>query len=458
VPVAIGDNQITAVAVDAAGNEATHTINLTRMAVPAGVPTLQLLAGDGQNGAVATWLDTPLTVQVLTGDGSPMVNKLVTFTVARSDGALAASPDGAGSYIYQAHTDSAGEAHAFWRLGSDAGVGNNRVEVTSGGVVGSVTAVASAHAGPASTIVISSGDNQVAQTGGVAPLPLIVRVTDGQNPVGDVPVTFTVLNGDGQVNGEPATVVTTDPAGAAAVTFTLGSNAGAQRVRADFPGNPGLPAIFSATARASNPLQLTSFSGRVLDNAGRPIGGAGVLLFVDGLPQPTANTTVDGHFTVIDIPSGMGELHIVGGMADTLDGRSIPPNTFPSLHFEDFVIIPGADNALPTSILLPAMNPANARQYSTTPGEPTVLECEGIEGLRMIVEPGSMTLSNGTPAPDGTTVSINQVHFDSIPMPLPDGLVTPFAWTLQPAAQRSIRRRALRFRTWPDSRRAPSYR
>src|SRR5438093_10496572 len=29
-------------------------------------------------------------------------------------------------------------------------------------------------------------------------------------------------------------------------------------------------------------------------------------------------------------------------------------------------------------------------------------------------------------------VSLNQVHHDQIPMPIPDGAAPPFAWTLQP--------------------------
>ena len=46
-----------------------------------------------------------------------------------------------------------------------------------------------------------------------------------------------------------------------------------------------------------------------------------------------------------------------------------------------------------------------------------------------------MTRADGTvPSPgDPAVISLNQVHFDKVPMPMPDGAAPPFAWTLQPA-------------------------
>jgi hypothetical protein len=57
---------------------------------------------------------------------------------------------------------------------------------------------------------------------------------------------------------------------------------------------------------------------------------------------------------------------------------------------------------------------------------------EGVQGLQMIVTAGSMSI-DGVPAVEGTPVSLNQVHHDDVPMPMPDGAAPPFAWTLQPA-------------------------
>jgi hypothetical protein len=54
--------------------------------------------------------------------------------------------------------------------------------------------------------------------------------------------------------------------------------------------------------------------------------------------------------------------------------------------------------------------------------------------LKMIVTAGSMHKANGslvTPS-NPATLSLNQVHHDDIPMPIPDGASPPFTWTLQP--------------------------
>jgi hypothetical protein len=53
-------------------------------------------------------------------------------------------PEVQGSLMYQTRTDSAGLAEAFWRLGSDAGCGNNRCEVTSKDIVGTTIFCATA--------------------------------------------------------------------------------------------------------------------------------------------------------------------------------------------------------------------------------------------------------------------------------------------------------------------------
>src|SRR3954453_9015140 len=52
----------------------------------------------------------------------------------------------------------------------------------------------------------------------------------------------------------------------------------------------------------------------------------------------------------------------------------------------------------------------------------------------MTIKAGSMRKADGSlVSPQNTAaVSLNQVHHDQIPMPMPDGASPPFAWTLQP--------------------------
>ena len=84
------------------------------------------------------------------------------------------------------------------------------------------------------------------------------------------------------------------------------------------------------------------------------------------------------------------------------------------------------------------MNTNNAVWYYGT--NDLVLTCEGIEGLKMTIKAGSMRHPgvNGLPGqlviPSlPAYVSLNQVHHDSIPMPMPDGASPAYAGTLQPA-------------------------
>ena len=444
LPLSIGQNIISATATDAAGNIAVSDVTVVRQAVPKNLPTLVVVSGDQQSSVVNGELAQPLVVQILQPNGRPVAGKLVNFTVTRSDGVLASQSGSAeGELTLQTFTDSNGLASAYWTLGSDAGSGNNRLTATSTGVAGVVFLTASAVPGPASRIVVSANNNQRAQAGGSLPLPLIARVLDGQNPVSGVPVTFSVLDGGGSLadatlgafGGASAgteVVVVTGPDGIAQAGLTLGVAAGINRVQADFDGNTGSPVVFTAQAVQSVYGQPTTFTGLVLDNVYRGIGGAQAMLKVNGKNLPPVTTDVEGRFVMNDVPAGAGMLYVNASMATTLNGKPIQPGSFPALQFSDVVIVPNAENKLPTPVRLPALNPTNQANYSTT--QETVLTVEGIDGLQFIIAPGSMTLADGSPAPDGTLMRLNQVHFDQTPMPLPDGVANPFAWTLLPGA------------------------
>jgi len=433
LPLQLGENTLTVVASDVLGNTATALAVVERLDIPVGAPVQSGIGGNEQVGPIGAELPLPIVVEVLNGDGTPFVHKVVTFQVTRSDGRVAGSPGlnpPPGALTTQVLTDARGKAYAWWTLGSDAGSGNNRIEATATDVSGTVFFCASATAGSASRIVVSTNDNQRAQVGTKLPLPIQARVLDGVNPVGGVPVTFTVAAGEGLVDDSTEFTVVSTETGLAQVEWTLGPNAGSQRVEASFDGNPAAPAVFSAVALSPTPDQPTTFAGLVLDNGERGIGGAICTLVVNGFEFPPVLTDATGYFTVASIPAGPAELFVDATTALTLAGQPIGPGTFPALHFENFVVVLNTANSLPMPIRMPQLNPANARAYSTT-GE-TVLEVAGMDGLRLIITPGSMTLPNGTPAPDGTVVSLNQVHFDQVPMAMPDGAANPFAWTMQP--------------------------
>ncbi len=457
IPLSVGINTITVAAADTLGNSTTRQITVTRTEIPPGAPVMEVVSGNGQSGQVLTPLAEPIVVKITHASGMPFVNKVVTFHVTQSDGRLGETASAAmnGSMMFQTHTDANGLAQAFWRLGGDAGMGNNRVEVTSTDVVGTTVFCASATPGLPSQINIGSGNNQRGEVGAPLPLDLEVRVSDGCNGVPGAEVEVTVVSGGGSVNGSNSVIVFTSATGHAQVSFVLGPNPGSNVVRAVNLANPqGPAATFNAVGVVRVPQQPTSLEALVLDNAGQPIQGATCSLVAGGTTVPDVLTDVHGQCRWGDLPvfgaaeltvNGLTATHIGGpamGDPPTCPGcQDVPAGSFPSVPFQ-IVIVPNAANSLPAPARLPRLNPANARAYSAT--QDTVLTVEGVKGLKFTVKAGSMFLavagqpSSFTPAPDGTVISLNPVHHDDIPMPIPDGAAPAYAGTLQPRGAKFV--------------------
>lgn len=420
-------------ATDEVGNQRNAQITVTQ--IQATGPRLELVSGNNQTGRIRERLVEPLRVIVRNVDGTPFPDRLVTFQVTRNDGLVSESSSLPGSQSLQVRSNQQGIAEAWWVLGGEAGCGNNRVEATSAGATGRIGFCASAQPGPATQINISSGNNQKATVGAPVALPLRAWVSDSCNGVGNVPVTFEVVRGGGLIaaQGSPlstAVSLTTAATGHAEVRLVLGADPGENEVLVSIPGNPRA-ATFHAIAVASPPDTETTFVGVVVDNSFRPITGATCQLTMGGSTLPSVLSDANGIFEIRDISApGPGHLHIDGLTATQVGGTSIPAGSFPALNYE-VMLIAGVENGLPSAVILPPLDPNNARTYSTT--NDTLLGVDGIEGLQMRVRAGSMRLPNGNPAPDGTTIALNQVHADKVPMPMPDGAAPPFAWTLQPA-------------------------
>ena len=432
---------ITAQATDAVGNAASASISLT--VKQAGGDQIETVSGDGQAGEVGGLLPVPLLVEVTHADGSAFAGKVVTFEVTKSNGRLTTNGAGDGALTLTTLTDPSGVAQAYWRLGSDAGCGNNRVTVSSNDIAGAVHFCASAFVGPPKQINVGTGGNQVARVTGPAPELLRAWVSDGCNGVGGVPVTFHVTQGTGKLSGggkfdKSSVTVLTSTTGHAEATLTLGAEVGNALVRANFEGSGVPDAVFNVFGLAAE-QPVTTFTGQVFDNALQPIAGVTCTLLVGTDPAVAAVTNLNGAFLLDGIASsGLADLIVDGGTATHLGGEPIDPAEarFPALHYEP-IVIPGATNTLTRPVLLPALNPVNDRSYD---GSADVeLTVQGIEGLRMVVKAGSLTLPDGThptpsdPLPVPITVALNQVHHDDVPMPMPDGAAPPFAWTLQPA-------------------------
>jgi len=431
VPLNLGRNLITATATDALGNKVTEIISVTRLEPKGAI--LKTVAGNAQKAIVQTQLPNPIGVQVTTDSGSPIPNKLVTFQVARSDGHLSSPEEPTqSSSSLQLLTDSEGFASVLWTLGMDAGCANNRVRVTAKGTFGDVFFCASANPQSARQINIGSGNQQRGEIGNHTTEPLRVWVNDSCNGVSGILVVYSVIQGGGLVNGESQTTVSTGITGHALADFQLGPEEGNQLIEATFPNNPGNPARFVISGIKRNIDLPTTLSGLVIDNANQPIGGARCSVEKNGQIVAEMFSDTSGQFRFLNLPDGAGHLHVDGLVANTLFSQPIEQGSFPSLSYNLF-LIPNSENKLPAPVLLPPLNPSNAQVYDGS--RDVVLRVDGIDGLEMTVKAGSMRRVDGTrPSAESTAIlSLNQVHHDDIPMPMPDGAAPPFAWTLQPA-------------------------
>ncbi len=418
------DGPVTLLATDAAGHQTE--LDVVPAADVPGPGGLRLeLDGDPalRTGDVGQALPEPLAVRLGFGAEQPLAGQLVVFRVMRSDGVL-----DDGLRRVEARTDAEGRASVRWRLGGDAG--RQRVEARVAGLSPAVF-LASARPGDAAALALSAGNEQRGEPGSTASERLAVRVTDALgNSVAGAEVTFSVLYGGGRVDDERSVERVTDAAGYALAAYLFGHAAGAQAVVARLGADgPALRFVLYGVPRGDGP---TRFSAVVIDNAGRPVGGARCRLVSGREVTPEVFTDEEGRCAIDPAPEGPVHFHVDADVADQLDGEEIEPGLFPNLAFST-TVVPGADNTLTAPVRVPPLAVEHGRRFDNT--RDVELTMPGVDGWVFTVRAGSMTRSDGTrPSPaDPALLTLSPVHADDIPMALPDGVVTPVAWTLQPS-------------------------
>src|SRR5262249_28659840 len=143
--------------------------------------------------------------------------------------------------------------------------------------VGQVMFCATTTVGAPTQIHDISGESQKGAVSQPLPEPFVVAVFDaGGNPVPGVPVTFSVQQGGGTLEGSASVVKTTDPDGRASAVLVLGQQTGgnANVVTASFAGLANPPATFVAAGLTPGSPANTLVTGIVLDNANQPIPNA----------------------------------------------------------------------------------------------------------------------------------------------------------------------------------------
>jgi adhesin/invasin len=199
---------------------------------------LSIVDGNGQIGTVGQELAEPLVVSVESG-GIPVRGYAVAFVIAGDTGSGRLEPDTAVS-------DENGRAVARWVLGPETGSHEVIARLVVSEPEPPPTAVfeASAVAGQPDTMRGVSPLSQPGRRGQpVNEAPTVLVVDRFGNPVGGTPVAWAVTAGGGEVTGG----TTTDEAGRARVTWTLGAGVGLQELTAGVTGANGSPVTFTAT-------------------------------------------------------------------------------------------------------------------------------------------------------------------------------------------------------------------
>ena len=185
----------------------------------------EIISGDAQSDTVGVALAQPFVVEVRDENGEVFEGVPVTFTVTAGGGTIQPAI---------AMTDADGLAQSTLTLGNDPGT--NTVEVSVEGISQMAVFNAEATLPPPmpTTLSIVSGDNQNGLIGEALANPFVVEVRDQyDDPMAGVPVTFTVLTGDGSLSLEMGL---TDANGQAESRLTLGNEPGGYTVTVSVEG------------------------------------------------------------------------------------------------------------------------------------------------------------------------------------------------------------------------------
>jgi hypothetical protein len=262
-----------------------------------------------------------------------------------------------------------------------------------------------------------------------------VVIDEGNNRLGGVPVTFSVIQGGGSFGGQPSIEVVSDSDGRVAATLTLGPEEGNGNnfVQATFPSNDGFAAGFVASARnPGNPAE-TSISGVVLDNSNMPVQGVTVRAVLTNVlnsnnvaanEAPAVQTDAQGQFLLKPAPVGIVDLIIDGSTA-------VGPGKYPTLDY-DMVTVVGQNNTVGQPIYILPISEVN--QLCVDPSDPNkqggTLTIPEAPGFSLAFSAGQVTFPGGSKV---GCVSVTVVNGDKVPMVPGFGQQPNFIVTIQPA-------------------------
>jgi hypothetical protein len=217
------------------------------------VTQLVKAAGDQQTGEVASQLAAAVEVELRDSRGNPVPGGVVPNATVQFVAANGGSP-----VDLQVTANASGRASTMWTLGTGAGTQQLAVSLVGGAATTQFSATATP--GPATALVVVSGDNQTGAAEQALPDSIVVQVTDQYGNLTPGPtISFAVTLGGGSVS---PTSVDAPADGRAATRWTLGSTVGPQTMEASGPGlTSGSPSAISATAAIGVANALVKIDG-----------------------------------------------------------------------------------------------------------------------------------------------------------------------------------------------------
>lgn len=314
-PTAADTQRVEARAIDPETGAAIVFAQFKAVGRAAPTATLTLVSGSAQSGPVGSPLADSLVVEARDRFGNRVAGATVSWTVTAGGGTLALSTT---------TTDASGRSAAHWILGMRLDATHGATATIAGIAPVSFTAVPTL---PASAVVeVAAGHAQSDTVGQQLPAMLAarVRLASGASVIGAT-VSWNVEGPSG--TALPA-AAKTDDEGIARASWTLGTTAGTQYVRASTPGTTSF-ARFAAVAVAGPLANFTIVRGngqlgaagsllpeslvvRAADQYGNVIQGRDVQWAVTsggGSVAPRSTTTDSGGFAAArwTLGAGMGE-------------------------------------------------------------------------------------------------------------------------------------------------------
>jgi hypothetical protein len=187
-----------------------------------------------------------------------------------------------------ARTDSLGESRVHWKLGTHSGTQRAIVTIGDGRLVPRATIAATATPGTATSLAIVAGDRQVATAGSMLDRSVVLRALD-KNGNAVPAAAVTLMPNSGSVGDSS---VQTDSSGSVRVRWTLGHDAGAQRLMAKLPGLKTSTTTVGALARPRSAVNMAFAQAEAEGQAGKPLATDPSVLVTDAYGNPVPEKMV----------------------------------------------------------------------------------------------------------------------------------------------------------------------